>query len=57
MPWDGTRLFIAEIKDGELINKRLLAGSDTNPVLSPEWLDAETLIYIDEESAGGILGK
>lgn len=50
MPWDGTRLFIAEIKDGELINKRLLAGSDTNPVLSPEWLDAETLIYIDEES-------
>jgi len=50
MPWDGTRLFIAEIKDGELINKRLLAGSDTNPVLSPEWLDSETLIYIDEES-------
>ena len=50
MPWDGTRLFIANIEDGQLSNKRALAGSDTNPVLSPEWIDSKTLIYIDEES-------
>ena len=50
MPWDGTRLFIAEIDVGKLSNKRVLAGSDTNPVLSPEWIDSETLIYLDEES-------
>jgi dipeptidyl aminopeptidase/acylaminoacyl peptidase len=50
MPWDGTRLFVADIKEGQLSNKRALAGSDTNPVLSPEWLDSETLVYIDEES-------
>jgi dipeptidyl aminopeptidase/acylaminoacyl peptidase len=50
MPWDGTRLFIAEIVNGEIKNKRAVAGSDTNPVLSPEWLDENTIIYIDEES-------
>lgn len=50
MPWDGTQLLIAKIEQGELRDKRKLAGSDTNPVLSPEWLDERTLLYIDEES-------
>jgi len=50
MPWDGTELFLAEIIDGEIKNKRVIAGNRSNPVLSPEWLDNETIIYIDEES-------
>lgn len=50
MPWDGTELFIAEIANGEVKNKRVIAGSRKNPVLSPEWLDNSTIIYIDEES-------
>jgi dipeptidyl aminopeptidase/acylaminoacyl peptidase len=50
MPWDGTQLFISDIEDGQIINKRPIAGSDKNPVLSPEWADDSTLIYIDEES-------
>ncbi|MFM7873980.1 MAG: TolB family protein, partial [Actinomycetota bacterium] len=50
MPWDGTELFLAEIIDGEIKNKRVIAGNKSNPVLSPEWLDNETIIYIDEES-------
>ena len=50
MPWDGTELYLAEIENGEVKNKRVIAGSSTNPVLSPEWLDNETIIYIDEES-------
>ena len=50
MPWDGAELFIAEIEDGSIINKRVIAGSATNPVLSPEWLDNENLIYIEEET-------
>lgn len=50
MPWDGTRLYVAEIDGGNLSNKRTIAGSDTNPVLAPEWLDDSTLIYIDEDS-------
>ena len=50
MPWDGAELFIAEIEDGSVINKRVIAGSATNPVLSPEWLDNENLIYIEEET-------
>lgn len=50
MPWDGTSLYIADIQDGNLTNKRIVAGSEKNPVLSPEWLDSKTLIYIDESS-------
>ena len=50
MPWDGTELFVADVINGELKNKRVLAGSETNPVLSPEWLNASTLIYLDEET-------
>lgn len=50
MPWDGTELFVADIDSGEIRNKRVIAGSNSNPVLSPEWLDEETIIYIDEVS-------
>ena len=50
MPWDGTELFIADIANGEITNKRVVAGNRKNPVLSPEWLDNRTIIYIDEES-------
>ncbi len=50
MPWDGTTLFVADIVSGKLENKRALAGSIKNPVLSPEWLDDETIIYLDETS-------
>ncbi len=50
MPWDGTTLFLAEIEDGNLKNKRALAGSSSNPVLSPEWIDNENILYLDESS-------
>jgi dipeptidyl aminopeptidase/acylaminoacyl peptidase len=50
MPWDGTELFIADINEGNVLNKRVIAGSRKNPVLSPEWLNNETIVYIDEES-------
>ena len=50
MPWDGTTLFLADILDAKLQNKRALAGSATNPVLSPEWIDNENILYLDESS-------
>ncbi|MFM8384291.1 MAG: prolyl oligopeptidase family serine peptidase, partial [Actinomycetota bacterium] len=50
MPWDGTELYLAEIENGEIKNKRVIAGNQKNPVLSPEWLDNETITYIDEAS-------
>lgn len=50
MPWDGTRLYCAEVNNGQLLSPKVLAGSDTNPVLSPEWIDSQNLIYIDESS-------
>ena len=50
MPWDGTELFLADISEGKIVNKRVIAGNRKNPVLAPEWLNDETIIYIDEES-------
>ena len=50
MPWDGTELFIADVANGELTNKRVSAGNQNNPVLSPEWLDDSTIVYLDEET-------
>jgi len=50
MPWDGTELFLADIEAGKVKNKRVIAGNTNNPVLSPEWLDDQTIIYIDEQS-------
>ena len=50
MPWDGSHIFIADVNNGEISHERAIAGSDSNPVLSPEWLDHSHLIYIDESN-------
>ncbi len=50
MPWDGTELYLADIDGGSIKNKRVIAGNSKNPVLSPEWLDENNIIYIDEDS-------
>ncbi|HEY0258344.1 MAG TPA: prolyl oligopeptidase family serine peptidase [Lacisediminihabitans sp.] len=41
MPWDGTRLRVAELATGEVTT---LMGSTTESVLQPEWADDSTLI-------------
>ena len=50
MPWDGTELHVAEIKDGVAVNDRLLAGSSTESVLQPEWLSENELVLISDRS-------
>jgi hypothetical protein len=50
MPWDGTELRVAEIADGVASDVRVLAGSTTESVLEPQWLDNETLAATTDRS-------
>lgn len=47
MPWDGTELRVAPVDDDGVAGTwRTLAGSPTESVLQPEWLDDDTLVAI-----------
>ena len=49
MPWDGTELFVADIDhSGQLINKKVLAGSTTESVNSPTWVAPYELCFLSD---------
>ncbi len=50
MPWDGTQLHVAEMRDLAAANDTVLAGSTTESVLQPEWLDDQRLVFISDAS-------
>ncbi len=51
MPWDGTVLHVGELDEaGTVASVADLAGSVTESVLQPEWLDAGTLVFISDRS-------
>jgi len=50
MPWDATRLYVAELTAGGLENVRRIAGGDTVSVLQPRWAADGTLMWISDES-------
>ncbi|WP_372697371.1 prolyl oligopeptidase family serine peptidase [Arthrobacter sp. JSM 101049] len=51
MPWDGTVLHVGTLDDaGTAAAVRDLAGSTTESVLQPEWLDARTLAFASDRS-------
>ena len=50
MPWDGTEIKVAEIRNGELQSAKVVAGNLEESCLNPEWgLDNE-LYYISDKS-------
>lgn len=50
MPWDGTEIKVAEIRDGLLVAPKVVAGNLEESCLNPEWgLDNE-LFYISDKS-------
>jgi dipeptidyl aminopeptidase/acylaminoacyl peptidase len=51
MPWDATRLCVAEVAEGSVGPVRVLAGGPGISVAQAEWLDSETLAYVSD--AGG----
>ncbi|MDQ0094237.1 S9 family peptidase [Paeniglutamicibacter psychrophenolicus] len=50
MPWDGTELHVADLRDLAAANDRVLAGSTTESVLQPEWLDEDRLVFISDRN-------
>ncbi|PWH06091.1 dipeptidyl aminopeptidase [Brachybacterium endophyticum] len=50
MPWDGTELHVAPLVGGSTGHGEVVAGGPDVSVLQPEWLDAERLLYVSDES-------
>lgn len=50
MPWDGTELRIASLENGVAGTITTLAGSTTESVIQPEWIDDVTLTAISDRS-------
>lgn len=58
MPWDGTRLFLADLVEGEelprLTNEREIAGGDEVAIFQPEFTpDGRYLLYVSDETGWG----
>jgi len=50
MPWDATRLYVAELGAEGLTNVRTVAGGADVSVLEPQWAEDGTLTWISDES-------
>ena len=51
MPWDGNQLWVADIdKEGQLRNKRQVAGGDDISVFQPQWSKQDILHFISDET-------
>lgn len=55
MPWDGTELHVADLDGadpvgGVAVNDTVVAGSDTESVLQPEWLTDGELVFASDRS-------
>ncbi|WP_051468763.1 S9 family peptidase [Actinomadura oligospora] len=50
MPWDGTQLWVAEIRDKHLGTPLLVAGGPEESVFQPEWSPAGVLHFVSDRS-------
>ena len=51
MPWDGTELWVAELRDdGSVASKRLVAGGPNESVFQPEWSPDGTLYFVSDRT-------
>jgi dipeptidyl aminopeptidase/acylaminoacyl peptidase len=51
MPWDGTRLWSAEIAaDGSVADVRLVAGGDRESIVQPVWTPDNRLYFVSDRS-------
>ena len=50
MPWDGTRLFVAELREGRLGARRALAGGPRESVLQPRFGPDGRLVFVSDRS-------
>jgi dipeptidyl aminopeptidase/acylaminoacyl peptidase len=51
MPWDGTRLWVAELAaDGGLTSVRQVAGGDRDAIVQPAWSPDNQLYFVSDKS-------
>lgn len=50
MPWDSTYLWTAELRDGALHEKQLVAGGIDEALFQPQWSPQGTLYFISDRS-------
>ncbi|HEY2811048.1 MAG TPA: S9 family peptidase [Rhabdochlamydiaceae bacterium] len=50
MPWDGTRLWVADFIDGELKNTLCVAGGDSESIFQPQWSPLGELYFISDKN-------
>ena len=50
MPWDATRLYVADLTDAGLANPRQLAGGADVSVIDPQWGADGTLTWLSDET-------
>jgi dipeptidyl aminopeptidase/acylaminoacyl peptidase len=51
MPWDSTQLWMANLTDGALNNKTLMAGADNNEaIFQPQWSPDNQLYFVSDKN-------
>jgi dipeptidyl aminopeptidase/acylaminoacyl peptidase len=50
MPWDSTELVVGELRDGQLLNPRVVAGGPGEAVLEPRWDSDGNLYFLSDRS-------
>ncbi|HSD48611.1 MAG TPA: S9 family peptidase [Actinomycetota bacterium] len=50
MPWDGTELMLADVADGRLGPRRLVAGGPAESVFQPEWSPDGVLHFVSDRT-------
>ena len=52
MPWDGTRMVVGDLSDGQLAQIRVVAGGSRESVLDPQWSRDGTVLYFLSDRTG-----
>jgi dipeptidyl aminopeptidase/acylaminoacyl peptidase len=50
MPWDATRLWVAELGPAGLVDRREIAGGPDISVIEPQWAEDGALVWVSDES-------
>lgn len=50
MPWDGTELHLAPFTETGVLKDTIIAGAKDISIMQPEWVDADRLAFISDQS-------
>jgi dipeptidyl aminopeptidase/acylaminoacyl peptidase len=50
MPWDGTELWLADFRNGHLLNIQKIAGSTSESIFEPTWSPSNVLHFVSDKT-------